>query len=29
MGLPIARLVSLLRALGWRYNFHGIEPLPR
>jgi septum formation protein len=28
MGFPIARFVSLLRALGWRYNFRGIEPLP-
>jgi septum formation protein len=27
MGLPIARLVSLLHALGWRYNFQGLEPL--
>jgi len=26
MGLPIARMVSLLRALGWRYNFRGLEP---
>lgn len=28
MGLPIGRLISLLRALGWRYNFRGLEPLP-
>jgi len=28
MGLPIGRLFSLLRALGWRYNFRGLEPLP-
>lgn len=28
MGFPIARFISLLRALGWRYNFRGIEPLP-
>jgi septum formation protein len=27
MGLPIARLMSLLRALGWRYNFRGLVPL--
>ncbi len=27
MGLPLARLVSLLRALGWHYTFHGIEAL--
>ena len=27
MGLPIARMISLFRALGWRYNFHGFEPL--
>lgn len=27
MGFPIARFISLLRALGWRYNFRGIEPL--
>lgn len=27
MGLPLARLVSLFRALGWRYNFQGLEPL--
>lgn len=27
MGLPIARLISLMRALGWRYNFRGFEPL--
>jgi septum formation protein len=27
MGLPVARLVSLLHALGWRYNFRGLEPL--
>src|SRR5690625_489500 len=27
MGLPISRLVSLLRAQGWHYNFHGLEPL--
>ncbi len=25
MGLPIARLVSLLRALGWRYDFNGLS----
>lgn len=28
MGFPIARLISLLRAHGWRYNFRGLEPLP-
>ncbi|HEX6938471.1 MAG TPA: Maf family protein [Longimicrobiales bacterium] len=28
MGLPIARMMSLFRALGWRYNFQGFEPLP-
>ncbi|HEX7117174.1 MAG TPA: nucleoside triphosphate pyrophosphatase [Longimicrobiales bacterium] len=28
MGLPIARMMSLFRALGWRYNFRGFEPLP-
>lgn len=27
MGLPIARMVSLFRALGWRYDFSGFEPL--
>jgi septum formation protein len=27
MGLPIARMISIFRALGWRYNFRGIEPL--
>lgn len=27
MGLPLARMVSLFRALGWRYNFRGFEPL--
>lgn len=27
MGLPIGRLFSLLRVLGWRYNFRGLEPL--
>lgn len=27
MGLPVARMLSLFRALGWRYNFHGFEPL--
>lgn len=27
MGLPIARMISLFRALGWRYNFRGFEPL--
>lgn len=25
MGLPVARLVSLLRALGWHYAFGGLE----
>jgi len=28
MGLPIARMMSLFRALGWRYNFRGFELLP-
>lgn len=28
MGLPIARMISLFRALGWRYNFRGFELLP-
>nr|PZN90876.1 MAG: septum formation protein Maf [bacterium] len=27
MGLPVSRMISLLRALGWRYNFRGLEPL--
>jgi septum formation protein len=27
MGLPVSRMISLFRALGWRYNFHGFEPL--
>ena len=27
MGLPIARMISLLKALGWRYNFRTLEPL--
>jgi len=27
MGLPIARMISLFRAHGWRYNFRGFEPL--
>ncbi|MEJ2215112.1 MAG: Maf family protein [Gemmatimonadota bacterium] len=27
MGLPLARLVSLLRAVGWHYTFRGIEAL--
>jgi len=27
MGLPIARMMSLFRTLGWRYNFRGFEPL--
>jgi septum formation protein len=25
MGLPIGRLLALLRAAGWRYNFQGLE----
>ena len=25
MGLPIGRMLDLLRALGWKYNFHGLE----
>ena len=25
MGLPIGRLLGLLRELGWRYNFRGLE----
>ncbi len=25
MGLPIGRMMSLLEALGWRYNFRGLE----
>ncbi len=29
MGLPLARLVSLLRAVGWHYAFGGLEALPR
>jgi septum formation protein len=27
VGLPLARLVSLLRSLGWHYTFRGIEAL--
>jgi septum formation protein len=27
VGLPVSRMISLLRALGWRYNFRGLEPL--
>lgn len=27
MGLPVARMMSLFRALGWRYNFRGFVPL--
>jgi septum formation protein len=27
MGLPVARMISLIRALGWRYNFRGFEAL--
>jgi septum formation protein len=27
MGLPIARLIDLLAAHGWRYNYRGLEPL--
>jgi septum formation protein len=27
MGFPVARFISLLRALGWRYNFRGLVPL--
>jgi septum formation protein len=27
MGLPVARMMSLFRALGWRYNFRGLVPL--
>lgn len=26
MGLPIARMMSLLQALGWRYDFRGLVP---
>jgi septum formation protein len=25
MGLPVARLVALLEAIGWRYDFDGLE----
>jgi septum formation protein len=25
MGLPIGRLLALLRAVGWQYNFRGLE----
>ena len=25
MGLPIGRMLALLRAAGWRYNFHRLE----
>ncbi len=28
MGLPVARLVSLFHALGWRYTFDALEPMP-
>ncbi len=28
MGLPIGRLLILLRAAGWRYNFRGLERVP-
>jgi septum formation protein len=27
VGLPLARLVSLLRAVGWHYTFRGLEAL--
>ncbi len=27
MGLPIGRMIGLMRQLGWRYNFHGLEPV--
>jgi septum formation protein len=27
MGLPVARMISLIRAMGWRYNFRGFEAL--
>lgn len=27
MGLPLARLISLLRVVGWHYTFRGIEAL--
>lgn len=27
MGLPLARMVSLFHAVGWRYDFRGFEPL--
>lgn len=27
MGLPVARLMTLLERLGWRYDFHGLSPL--
>ena len=26
MGLPIGRMIGLMRQLGWRYNFRGLEP---
>jgi len=26
MGLPIGRMIDLMRQLGWRYNFRGLEP---
>jgi septum formation protein len=28
MGLPVGRMLDLLRALGWKYNFHGLERIP-
>ena len=27
MGLPIGRMIGLMRLLGWRYNFRGLEPV--
>lgn len=27
MGLPIARLISILQAMGWRYDFQGLEAM--
>src|SRR5207253_11376589 len=27
MGLPIARMLTLFRSLGWSYNFRGFEKL--
>ena len=27
MGLPVGRLLGLLREVGWHYNFRGLEPV--